>query len=305
MSVEFRDLRWALAASRHRSLRQAAETLNVRQSTLSRRLRALEYQVGAELFDRSNVGTRPTQVGQEFLEAAQRIVDDTDSTLRRVKSRYRGESGELRIGVCTSLSTGNLRSTLIEHRRRFEAVEVHTIEGERERLLGEVTAGAIDVAITTNSRSTWNYRKLPLWSERAIVALPEQHPLSDHPVIKWQELSGDRILLTHRGVDPELEQVLSAKLNCSGRPRILYQDVGFDRLLSLVGAGYGVLPVLEGAAGFACAGVVYRELQDENGPTQLHFAAYWREPNGNPTLKPFLDLLRDRYPDLSVFTVPD
>jgi DNA-binding transcriptional LysR family regulator len=42
MSVEFRDLRWAIIRSQHRSLRQAAMALNIRQSTLSRRLRDME-----------------------------------------------------------------------------------------------------------------------------------------------------------------------------------------------------------------------------------------------------------------------
>lgn len=300
MGPEIRDMKWAIVASQHRSLRQAAETLNVRQSTLSRCLRDLEHEVGVELFERTNGGTRPTLVGREFLEAAQRIVEDTDNTLRRLRAHGRGESGSLKIGVCSSFSAGNLYATLLDYRRQMKDVDIHTIEGVKDRLLGELSAGAIDVAIATGCCSSWSDRLLSLWSERVIVALPEQHPLSDHPVIRWHELSDDRILLTQRGVDPELEKVLVAKFNCPGRPRILYQDVGFDRLLSLTATGYGDLLVLESAAGLSCAGVIYRELHDENGPARLHFAAYWRESNDNPTLKPFLKLLRDRYPDLSV-----
>ncbi|PWB84580.1 MAG: LysR family transcriptional regulator, partial [Methylocystaceae bacterium] len=89
MSPEIRDMKWAIVASQHRSLRQAAETLNVRQSTLSRCLRDLEHEVGVELFERTNGGTRPTLVGREFLEAAQRIVEDTDSTLHRLRAHGR------------------------------------------------------------------------------------------------------------------------------------------------------------------------------------------------------------------------
>ncbi|WP_271565688.1 helix-turn-helix domain-containing protein [Bradyrhizobium sp. CCBAU 11386] len=55
--VEFRDLRWAIAASQHRSLRQAADTLRLKQSTLSRCLRSLEQTLGSELFERTNGGT--------------------------------------------------------------------------------------------------------------------------------------------------------------------------------------------------------------------------------------------------------
>jgi DNA-binding transcriptional LysR family regulator len=55
--VELRELRWALVASQRRSLRQAAEALNIRQSTLSRCLRDLEYKLGATLFEHTNGGT--------------------------------------------------------------------------------------------------------------------------------------------------------------------------------------------------------------------------------------------------------
>lgn len=74
MTVELRDLRWAIVVSQHRSLRQAAEALNIQQSILSRRLRDIEYRLGAALFERTTGGTRPTAVGREFLVTARRIV---------------------------------------------------------------------------------------------------------------------------------------------------------------------------------------------------------------------------------------
>lgn len=78
MAVELRELRWAIVTAQHRSLRQAAETLKIRQSTLCRRLRDLEYRLGAVLFERNNGGTRPTLAGQEFLQIPRRIVEETD-----------------------------------------------------------------------------------------------------------------------------------------------------------------------------------------------------------------------------------
>ncbi|MGY4403561.1 DNA-binding transcriptional LysR family regulator [Bradyrhizobium sp. USDA 3315] len=72
-----------------------------------------------------------------------------------------------------------------------------------------------------------------------------------------------------------------------------------DRLLTLVGADRGLLLALEGATGAAYQGVTFREVHDAEGPTRLSFRAYWRQDNCNPSLRPFLDLLRERYPDLS------
>ena len=76
MPAGFRDLRWAIVASQHRRLRQAAEILRVKQSTLGRCLRDLEHKVGSTLFERTNGGTRPTIQGLEFLDGVRLIVGD-------------------------------------------------------------------------------------------------------------------------------------------------------------------------------------------------------------------------------------
>ncbi len=140
-------------AAQHRSLRKAAESRKTRQSTLSRRLRDLELRLGVILFERTNGGTRPTLIGHEFLEAARRIVEDADVAFLRLKARCRGENGRLAIGIYPSLSTGNMRATLMEHRRRFPEVEVHTIDGQQNYLLSDLAAGAVDIVLMTNQPS--------------------------------------------------------------------------------------------------------------------------------------------------------
>jgi DNA-binding transcriptional LysR family regulator len=73
--------------------------VSIRQSTLSRRLRDLECRLGTILFERTNGGTRPTVAGLEFFELARRVLEDTETALRNLRSRSRGETGKLTIGV--------------------------------------------------------------------------------------------------------------------------------------------------------------------------------------------------------------
>ncbi|WP_245311066.1 LysR family transcriptional regulator [Bradyrhizobium valentinum] len=140
MPLEFRDLRWAIAASQHRSLRQAAETLRIKQSTLSRCLRSLEHTLGSRLFERTRGGTQPTIEGQEFLDAARRFVDETEAITIRVKSRSRGESGRLTIGVQASYSAGNFRATLLDHRHRFPDVDARMVDGSSDYLISDLAS---------------------------------------------------------------------------------------------------------------------------------------------------------------------
>jgi DNA-binding transcriptional LysR family regulator len=298
--MELRDLRWAIVASRHRSLRRAAETLNIRQSTLSRRLRDLEYRLGAALFERTNGGTHPTIIGREFLEIAHHILEETDAAFARFKALSSGQAGRSTIGVYVSLATGNLRATLAEYHRRFPDVGVHAVDGAHDRLLCDMITSTVDVAIMTTYYSRWDDRKLPLWSERVIAALPEGHPLTRKPVIQWTDLAGQPLLVQQRGPGPEMQRLLASKLDPFGAQRLLHQDVSIDRLMSLAGAGIGIYLMLEGSTGARYDGVVYREVHDHEGPPRFNFVAYWRESNKNPTLAHFLGILRERYPDFSV-----
>src|SRR5229473_710915 len=129
LSIELRDMKWAIVASQHKSLRQAAAALNVRQSTLSRRLRESEERLGVQLFERTNGGTHPTSAGREFLAAARKILDETESALHKLRTRACGENGRLTIGIYASLSVGNMFATLVEHHRGFPDVEVHVVDG--------------------------------------------------------------------------------------------------------------------------------------------------------------------------------
>ena len=299
MPVELRKLRWAIITAQHRSLRRAAEALNVRPSTLSRRIRDLEHQLGATLFERTNGGTKPTVAGQEFLEAVRRILDETEEIAARFKSHSRGERGRLTIGAHASLIAGNLRAMLVDHRHRFPDVETYIVDGSSEHLLSDLANSTIDVAFVAEDHPRWDNKMLSVWSERVVVAIPVDHPLSAHETVHWYDLRNERLLVPYRGPGPEFLKLLAVKAGYPNSCQVVRHDTGLDRLLTLVGAGWGILLALEGATGATFPGVTFREVHDDGGPTRLGFCACWRQSNSNPALRSFLDMLRERYPDLS------
>jgi DNA-binding transcriptional LysR family regulator len=197
---------------------------------------------------------------------------------------------------------------LREYRRRFPEVDIHTVDGGQEHLMCALASNTIDVAIMTSDSPNGDGRCLPLWSERVIAAIPDSHPLSGLSAVDWANFAGERLLVPSHRPGPELERLLATKLRQLGPNCLLRQDVcierlmGIERLMALVGLGFGLLLVLEGATGAHYDGAVYREVRDHVGLTRVDFMACWRDENGNPTLGPFIEMLRERYPDLSVAT---
>jgi DNA-binding transcriptional LysR family regulator len=300
VSIELKHLRYARAAEHCGSLRKAADSLGVKQSNLSRRIRHLEDQLGVRLFERTNGGVRPTAVGRDFVRGASRILDELQTVVDAAKAVGRGDAGYITIGFYTSLSAGNLRASVVEYARRFPQVEISTVEGSRSRLCGGIQTGTIDLAIVMGEPVCDCGSSMVLWSERIIVALPEDHPLSSNEIIHWTDLKRERFLLSERDPGPEIQEILIAKLASPGDfPDVVRHDVTSENIKSLVGAGCGVSLMCEACIGASYAGVVYREARDGNGATRIGYCAYWKECNDNPALRNFIRLLEERCPPVA------
>src|SRR5262249_33223780 len=181
--VDLQHLRFAVAAVEYGSFRQAAEILGVRQSTLSRSIRQLEHSIGVVVFDRSSGGVKPTLVGRSVLRMARTILEEFETLIATARSTRNGEIGRLAMGFCTSLSTGNLRASLVDFRYRFPQIELATVERRRTRLATALRKGVLDVLIVTGSMPLLNSKTKSLWSERVLVVLPEDHPVTVQEVV--------------------------------------------------------------------------------------------------------------------------
>ncbi|OWP36720.1 LysR family substrate-binding domain-containing protein, partial [Pseudomonas nitroreducens] len=126
----------------------------------------------------------------------------------------------------TSFSAGNLRATLSEFGERHPDVRVRGVERDRDMLLGGIENGLLDIAIMIGEAQYRNLQSRPLWSERVLVALPEDHAFATRERIHWPDLTGERFLLTEQDPGPETRNMLVGKLGMPGyTPEIDMEDV--------------------------------------------------------------------------------
>jgi len=297
LQVDLKKLEHAIAAADYGSFRQASQALSMKQSTLSRSIQLLEHSFGVIIFERSTAGVRATPAGRHFLRMARSIIEQVEVLAATTRASGSGETGRLVIGFCTSLTAGNLRATLLDFKKQFPRVEVGTIERSRTRLATTLRNGVIDVHITTGDMAPFDSKTTPLWSERILIVLPSDHPLTSSEVVYWTDLRDQTVLLSHYDPGRELEDLLNAKLiSPANRPRIERHDVSRGVIKSLISMGFGISLVLESDIGANFSRLVYRELHDGTGPSRIGFSAVWRADNENPALANFLKLLAERYP---------
>lgn len=296
-AIELQQLRLAVAACDYGSFRRAAEALSIKHTVLSRSVAQFEYHVGTPLFERSSGGIKPTVAGRAVLRIARLVLEQVDTLVEAGRSGGRGESGHLVLGFCTSISTGNLRATLGDFKKRVPQVELTTMERSRLRLMTALCSGTVDLVVTPGRLLSKDTRARTLWSERILITLPQDHRLAGREIVHWTDLRNETIILSQYDPGRELEDLLISKLVLAeDRPRIERHDVSRGIIKSLISMGMGLSLVMESDMGASFAGLAYRELQDGTGPSRLDFYAHWRDDNENPALKRFLSLLTERYP---------
>lgn len=293
MAIELWPLRTVIAAAEHRSFRQAAAALNLKQSTLSRRIRHLEEHLGVELFERSSGGVRLTAAGGDVVRAARRLLEQMDSLVSTARSAGRGEAGDITIGICTSLSASKLRAILAGYIETSRRIELNVVEGSRTGLFDGLRTGDIDIVIVVGEAIEHTGPSMLLWSERIVAALPAQHRLASRALLYWADLKGQSFLLSRRDPGPDLRNIIVRKLSAPGDvPDIASWDVSNESILALLEIACRIGLHCESWTGLAYPGIVYREVRDTSGPSHVAFTACWQEANRNPALGRFVNLLR-------------
>lgn len=297
MPIELRQLRYAVVTADTLSFSRAAATLNVKQSTLSRRVLALEHRLGVKLFERTTRGAEPTESGRVFIEQARRIVTDVDNLRTTARNVSYGLHGRIAVGYCSPLMAGNLKLAFTDYLTWFPDVQFDGVEAGPEKLLHGLESRTIDVAVAPIGLEERGLKNRPLWSERLFAVLPEGSPHLAQDRIYWHDLRREVFVVAGSGLGPILGNLISARLTEQGfRPGIIYQDTSIESVLSMVSAKRYISVATEASQGVAWPELHFKEVYDGNGPARLEYALYWRADNDNPALRHFFKLIEERYP---------
>lgn len=295
--IEIRQLRYAVLAADTQSFSRAAAALNIKQSTLSRRVMQLEERLGVKLFERTTRGAQPTENGRAFIEQARRIVTDVDNLRTTAAAISYGENGRIAVGYSSSLLAGKLKLAFSDYLTQFPDVQFDGVEASSEKLLTCLQSRSIDVAISPADLTENGIAERPLWSERLLIALNTGQPLVKKDRIHWSDLRREVFVVPSSGIGPVIANMLAARLTEQGyRPNIIVQDTSLESVISMVSAGRFLAITTEASLGVTWPNLTFKEIYSQGGPARLEYALHWRKDNENPALKRFFKLLEERYP---------
>lgn len=141
---EWSDLRHFLAVARSGSTLSAAKILGVNQTTVARRVAALEQALGEKLFEKTAGGYRLTEVGSAMVQNAERVESEANAFARMVQQRSRKLLGMIRVTTNDVLADCLLTPWLREFTQRFPVVQIETVITDRQM---DLSRGEADIAL--------------------------------------------------------------------------------------------------------------------------------------------------------------
>jgi DNA-binding transcriptional LysR family regulator len=145
---DWSDVKFFLAVARGGSTLAAARALRVNQTTVVRRIEALEAALNTRLFDRNQDGYRLSEAGTELLAQAERVASEADTLERLAEQRGRNLSGAIRLTTMENLASRILTPVLGEFIERYPDIKVEVICADH-RL--DLARGDADIAIRAGS----------------------------------------------------------------------------------------------------------------------------------------------------------
>lgn len=183
--MELRQIRYFVGVSEAGSLLKASARLHIAQPALGQQIAALERELGARLFDRSSRGVTLTEAGKAFLEHAKVLLADAERARAAVRDSSHVPSGEVAIGLPTTVTLIATVPILQACRERLPQVRVKIVEAYSGFIREWLVSGRLDLALLYGDQPDAVLAKQPLLEDRlALVtaatgaALPRRLPLA-------------------------------------------------------------------------------------------------------------------------------
>ena len=174
------------------NFQETADTLFIAQSTLSRHIKALEADLGGQLFVRTTRNVRLSDAARRFLPYAAQLVEIEEQGMKMLSEYAKSSQGTITIGAIPSMSHYNINEILSEFMKKYSSLSLNLIEGDTMKLAQMLQDGLLDFAYirdASGDNEMWQrFSRICIGYDYLSAVLSADHPLSSRDSISIKEL---------------------------------------------------------------------------------------------------------------------
>jgi len=296
--VELRHLRYFVAvAEAENVLRAATQKLHVSQPAVSRQIRDLEDELGAQLFERTGKSVRLTDAGFLFLKEARAVLERTDEAVRSVRAFAQVGETELHVGYTPALRAQIVSPTLRAFQREMPKVHVKLHDWSSEKILTGLRDGRLQLAFIVRPSKRGAFRDLrfeELLREQVRLAVPPTHPFAQRRSVSLVNAAKEPFVGLTREDFPDYNAYLNAVFApVKNKPRVIEEHDSMTSVVSAIEAGTGVGLTVD-ALGYSF-GSRLKLMRLTPEPEPLSFGIAARKGRLSPATEKFCQCAREAF----------
>src|SRR3712207_5685798 len=190
----FRQIECFLAVARLGNVSRAAEEMYLTQPTLTARIKALEDEVGDQLFVRTSRGMRLTEAGRELVPFAERCLGALDEGKQRLRELRGASGGRLGLGTSPGVSTYALPAILERFTAAHPRVAVSVRTGHSEDILEMVLKEGVHLGIAREV-SHPGVESMALYEDELVLVVDPQHRFTEKGAAEISEVGREQLIM--------------------------------------------------------------------------------------------------------------
>lgn len=285
--MDLLDHRVVVALADELHFGRAATRLSLAQPALSKRLRRIEVELGAVLFERTRRRVELTAPGAALVPLSRRVISLATRAEEAARAAAAGELGRVTLGIVSSAVYDVLPRMMARARAEMPGVRVTIRETSSAPQVDALASGEIDVGITHELAEQQEIESRLLVSIPLLLAVPLEHRLATAPIVSLADASAEPFIIFPRAIAPTLHDRVVALCEAAGFSPLIEQEAAtMQSITSLVAAGLGVAIVTETIAE-RTAGVRFLPLNSASAYAELRLI--WRTDEASAAVVRFVD----------------
>lgn len=243
------------AVAKHLNFRRASEELCLTQPAVTLQIKALEQELGTQLFDRSGAHITLTPAGAVLLKYADQIAKMEDTALAALAHFSGAQRGELRIAASLTIAQYILPHLLGAFQQQHPQVRPCVTTCNTEQVLEALVAQQVSVGFIEGPTLRRDVHTEVFLEDEIVLMAPPAHEWTERGIIEPEDLMQERLLMRERGSGTRRVVELALQ-KCGVKTEHLNLVMEFDStegITTAVEAGLGV--------GFASLWSISKELQ--------------------------------------------
>jgi DNA-binding transcriptional LysR family regulator len=287
LQMNLQQIQYFLALAGELHFWKTSEKVFITQSALSRHIKALEQELGIQLFERDKRNVKLTSAG-EFLRAEfRRILTDFESVTRHAKQIAAGEVGTVRIGHPASITFSVLPDMLLGLAQKHPNIIAQMIEVDATEVDAALLNHRIDLAFNREAGAAKGLESKMLMTENFALVVPANHPATRAKKVTLMDLRDERFVLPSLdGKSEHAAQLRAIFKEAEFEPKVRFESDFGATLLGLVAKGLGIsiMP-------FSYSHYLTDEVRFIKIPATSSLYAVWRAGNKNSVIENFLQVI--------------